>query len=952
MILFEKKNKYGSFNDLMDVSIETGDKWLDKKLNANICYGKGGGGSQQQDVPKTLRPYVTQVLDRAKGLYGSYAPQQLYQGERIMGFTPAEQAAQAGVAGMVERGISGDPVLTSAGTYYQPALGLLGAGAQQQQAASRLLGAIAPTLGASGAQFGRAERTLGGVAPALQQYQQRVGGAEQTLAGVSPELQAYRQRLGGAEAMLGATAPTLSQYEQQLQQAAQTYGGAQQQLGRAEEAARAGTGSVGIGELDTARYMSPYQQQVIDIEKRQAMQDAAQVAQAIGAKAAGMGAFGGSRQAILEGQAASDLGTRLADIQTRGSQAAYDRALQTAAQQQQLQYGEDVAALGRQSTLGQALAGLAGAQTGIGQQQAGLGISGYGGLAGAGRETAAQLAGLGGQYGNIGQQVGALAGQQAQLGGLYGDIGQQLGSLAGQQVGVGQAVGQLAGQYGAGAGAMGQQASGLAGLSQAFGNLGQQALGQGYREQGYLAGVGEQERGLQQQRADLAYQQFVEQRDYPDVQLQKFSSLIQGFPFQFSQAPQQPSGFQQAVGTAATLGGLGRGLGFFNKGGKINSGLSGVIYKQAGGTLSSLIAAYDKETDTDKKKKLFDEIAAQTNLADNRRQRKPQRPAAALKEKYLPYSESDSRLLDLAKATGRSAIELLGIPSTLAYLGANDINRLITPKNILALENQKLTDDGFTTAENLEQLYQSSDEATRKQIMATNPEDVAAELKKEGKEIKPIPAVKTEAAPIGANVVKTAEDVTGLQALLDKAFAFDKAAEEKAIKQQQGFDVAALGVQLMSTPLNQIDPALIRNLGVTNKELAGLDEKEAKQLLQKKLTELEIKKAEKELGSVDLVPLFAGIDAYVENLAQTKQLGQLAGADRNKLIAAAQEAASARAIFGGYDPDSAMAEKYLREELDKQADAFKSLVRKPKVGDDGLPLKAGNISGLLQAGLK
>jgi hypothetical protein len=623
MILFEKKNKYGSFNDLMDVSIETGDKWLDKKLNANICYGKGGGGSQQQDVPPTLRPYVTQVLDRAKGLYGSYAPQALYQGERIMGFSPAEQAAQAGVAGMVERGISSDPALTAAGTYYQPALGLLGAGAQQQQAASGLLGAIAPTLGASGAQFGRAARTLGGVAPALQQYQQRVGGAEQTLAGVSPELQAYRQRLGGAEAMLGATAPTLSQYEQQLQQAAQTYGGAQQQLGRAEEAARAGTGSVGIGELDTARYMSPYQQQVIDIEKRQAMQDAAQVAQAIGAKAAGMGAFGGSRQAILEGQAASDLGTRLADIQTRGSQAAYDRALQTAAQQQQLQYGEDVAALGRQSTLGQALAGLAGAQTGIGQQQAGLGISGYGGLAGAGRETAAQLAGLGGQYGNIGQQVGALAGQQAQLGGLYGDIGQQLGSLAGQQVGVGQAVGQLAGQYGAGAGAMGQQASGLAGLSQAFGNLGQQALGQGYREQGYLAGVGEQERGLQQQRADLAYQQFVEQRDYPDVQLQKFSSLIQGFPFQFSQAPQQPSGFQQAVGTAATIGGLGRGLNFFNKGGKIDGnregGLSNVVYRQAGSSVGnlediSLAEAYKKYLELAKSRPKFDRAKEEERL--------------------------------------------------------------------------------------------------------------------------------------------------------------------------------------------------------------------------------------------------------------------------------------------------------------------------------------------------
>jgi hypothetical protein len=802
MILFEKKNKYGSFDDLMGVSIETDNKWLDKKLNVNVCHIKtGGGGSAPQDVPKTLQPYVTQILDRAKGLYGSYLPQQLYQGERIMGFTPTEQAAQAGVAGMVERGISGDPALTSAGTYYQPALGLLGAGAQQQQAASGLLGAIAPTLGASGAQFGRAARTLGGVAPALQQYQQRVGGAEQTLAGVSPELQAYRQRLSGAEAMLGATAPTLSQYEQQLQQAAQTYGGAQQQLGRAEEAARAGTGSVGIGELDTARYMSPYQQQVIDIEKRQAMQDAAQVAQAIGAKAAGMGAFGGSRQAILEGQAASDLGTRLADIQTRGSQAAYDRALQTAAQQQQLQYGEDVAALGRQSTLGQALAGLAGAQTGIGQQQAGLGISGYGGLAGAGRETAAQLAGLGGQYGNIGQQVGALAGQQAQLGGLYGDIGQQLGSLAGQQVGVGQAVGQLAGQYGAGAGAMAQQASGLAGLSQAFGNLGQQALGQGYREQGYLAGVGEQERGLQQQRADLAYQQFVEQRDYPDVQLQKFSSLIQGFPFQgFSQTPQQPSGFQQAIGAATAIGGLGRGLNFFNKGGKINGNREGglsTIYAATAGQIQDLI---------NQKKEIEDEI--------NRRNAARKTPSGqySLQRKIDDIDEQLASFSQNVPTEPAQRPRTVGRPSPVR--NASGQQQLLSPapptKTSASSSQQPASTQANPAAQAAQDLVQT--------VSGPNYPGTLANLASQYSGGVPITELQTRAM----------KSYGALEALLDKD-KFDAEARRKEIEEQiaaersqGGFDLAALGVEIMSKPLDKIDTDLIRNLGTSKKEVGKL----------------------------------------------------------------------------------------------------------------------------------
>jgi hypothetical protein len=529
-----------------------------------------------------------------------------------------------------------------------------------------------------------------------------------------------------------------------------------------------------------------------------------------------------------------------------------------------------------------------------------------------------------------------------------GDLGQRLtdiqttGSQAAYQDAIRAAEAQRARLSG------GAQQAGA--LSQAFGALGQQALGQGYREQGYLAGLGEQERGLQQQRADLAYQQFVEQRDYPDVQLQKFSSLIQGFPFQFSQAPQQPSGFQQAVGTAATLGGLGRGLGFFNKGGKIGSGLSSVVYRQVGGSISDLFKQIEQEQDQEKKSKLINEILYRTGASSDG----TPRPAATIKEKYLPYSETDSPLSRLSKFIGRSGIELAGIPSTLVSYVENAATNLTTPMDILAQREARrntpsLTDDGFTTAENLEQLYQSSDEATRKQIMAVNPEDVAAEIKKEGKEIKPIPAVKTEAAPIGANVVKTAEDVTGLQAILDKAFAFDKAAEEKAIKQQQGFDVAALGVQLMSTPLNQIDPALIRNLGVTNKELAGLDEKEAKQLLQKKLTELEIKKLEKELGSIDLIPLFPGIDAVVDSLAQSNRISELAGEEKNQLIFDAQAIASARAIAEGVAPDSAMAERYFREELNKQAAAFKALPRGGSNPNAGI--KAGSIAGLLQAQL-
>ena len=40
MILTKKQKN--DFDDILGVTITTGDKWLDKKLNQNICYKSGG----------------------------------------------------------------------------------------------------------------------------------------------------------------------------------------------------------------------------------------------------------------------------------------------------------------------------------------------------------------------------------------------------------------------------------------------------------------------------------------------------------------------------------------------------------------------------------------------------------------------------------------------------------------------------------------------------------------------------------------------------------------------------------------------------------------------------------------------------------------------------------------------------------------------------------------------
>ena len=75
-------------------------------------------------------------------------------------------------------------------------------------------------------------------------------------------------------------------------------------------------------------FMSPYYQNVVDVQKREAQRQAGTQMGALNAKAAQMGAFGGSGVALQRAQQQRDLQQQLGDIQTRGTQAAFDTALQ------------------------------------------------------------------------------------------------------------------------------------------------------------------------------------------------------------------------------------------------------------------------------------------------------------------------------------------------------------------------------------------------------------------------------------------------------------------------------------------------------------------------------------------------------------------------------------------------------------------------------------------------
>ncbi len=656
--MIDINNKH-NFEDLMGCCIETENEWLNKKRNGHICYGKGGGGGQQQqDVPPTLAPYITEVLDRASDLYGvgkQYVP---YEGERIVDFTADELAAQDAIRDQVGRGILGDETLGAASTYYDPALDLLGLSGQLSE-----------------------------------------------------------------KAVSEITANELMER------------------------------------------MNPYQQAVTDLAKREAAREAQIYDQKLQAQAAGTGGFGGSRQAILEAQAAADLGTRLSDIQTKGSAAAFQEAVRAAEAQRA-------------------------------------------------REAA------------------------------------------------------------------GAQAAG--GLSQLYGGLGQQALGQAYREAGYLSGLGETQRDMQQKRADLAYQQFVEQRDFPDTQLQKFSSLIQGFPFQFTQPGAVPSQFQQNVGTAVALGGLGRGLGFFNQGGGVGNQMpnmssmgmgakgagiqnkfrppqlgmplgAGVGPNAPGASLGAnpITPNFPPRPPMRPTGNGFP-MQRPINFGDNFSDSPPRPPLGADDSDYINYVMS---LQEKQFADQLNKVKNLYGDSP--GLGSSGLSAIASPQPPTEFKKQLLD----RIKENYGTMGGFRPSPPNRPGMGAKGAGIRRPTTPSG--VRRPKVVSTPVSPsmsesrvvglaLGGSPTTSSKE---LDELLARAFKFDREQKEKAIKSRQGFDVAALGMEYATRPLGQFDTSKISKLAESQEQLAALDDKEAANELAKKMAELKIKEAEKKLKTDNFIEL-------------------------------------------------------------------------------------------------
>jgi len=86
-----------------------------------------------------------------------------------------------------------------------------------------------------------------------------------------------------------------------------------------------------MSEANIGQYMSPYQQGVTDIALREMQRQRDIEEQGLAAQAERAGAFGGSRQAILEAELGRNYGQRASDLITQQQQAAFMNAQQQAA---------------------------------------------------------------------------------------------------------------------------------------------------------------------------------------------------------------------------------------------------------------------------------------------------------------------------------------------------------------------------------------------------------------------------------------------------------------------------------------------------------------------------------------------------------------------------------------------------------------------------------------------
>jgi hypothetical protein len=123
-----------------------------------------------------------------------------------------------------------------------------------------------------------------------------------------------------------------------------------------------------FGQQQAQQYMSPYMQSVVDIQQREAQRQGDIAGTQRGAQATQSGAFGGSRQAIMDAEAARNLSMQKGDIQAQGLQSSYAQAQsQFNADQARQMQAQQLSEQSKQYGAGLGLQGLSTAIQGAGQ---------------------------------------------------------------------------------------------------------------------------------------------------------------------------------------------------------------------------------------------------------------------------------------------------------------------------------------------------------------------------------------------------------------------------------------------------------------------------------------------------------------------------------------------------------------------------------------------------------
>jgi hypothetical protein len=311
--------------------------------------------------------------------------------------------------------------------------------------------------------------------------------------------------------------------------------------------------STGLGAIGSVQdYMSPYQQNVIDIQAREARRQADISRAAEQARLAQAGAYGGSRQAIMEAERQRNLGTQIGDIQEKGLQSAYDRALAQRMQEAQLglqaqQFGEQARQFGTTTGLQAQQFGEQSRQFGAQQALSAAQLASQFGLDAQKAQELSRQFGYGQQMtaNQLQAQFGLDAQKANQLAQLQASTANQRAAMEAQQMA------EQSKQFGANLGLQGLSQQ-LAAAGQ-LGSLGTQQFGTQLQGLNALLGAGNIQQAAEQAAVDAQLKQFQEAQLFPYKQLQFQQSMLQGLPVSTSTTTPNSSMFADLTGG---IGGL------------------------------------------------------------------------------------------------------------------------------------------------------------------------------------------------------------------------------------------------------------------------------------------------------------------------------------------------------------------------------------------------------------